>query len=168
MIADMLESEDYDDGSYGPVLVRLAWHTSGTYDKNTGKGGSNGATMRCAAGDPSTFWCLGWACRALHMYNRKEECVPICLTHVERGLGSDGLVRSAPTQPCACVPGPESLCLPKERAALCAVTCLRSADAYRSSHAVIRLSLAMIRGASCCVRWPSRSGFSTCTKVAGA
>lgn len=36
------------DGSYGPVLVRLAWHCSGTYDKNTGNGGSNGATMRFA------------------------------------------------------------------------------------------------------------------------
>jgi cytochrome c peroxidase len=40
------EKEDYDDGSYGPVLVRLAWHASGTYDKETGTGGSNGATMR--------------------------------------------------------------------------------------------------------------------------
>lgn len=30
----------------GPVLVRLAWHASGTYDKATGTGGSNGATMR--------------------------------------------------------------------------------------------------------------------------
>ena len=48
-IADLLESNpDYDDGSYGPLLVRLAWHSSGTYDKNTGRGGSNGATMRCA------------------------------------------------------------------------------------------------------------------------
>ena len=27
------------DGSYGPVLVRLAWHASGTYDKETGTGG---------------------------------------------------------------------------------------------------------------------------------
>ena len=43
----MLEKEDYDDGSYGPVFVRLAWHASGTYDKNTNTGGSNGATMRC-------------------------------------------------------------------------------------------------------------------------
>lgn len=42
------ENEDYDDGSYGPVLVRLAWHASGTYDKVTGTGGSNGATMRFA------------------------------------------------------------------------------------------------------------------------
>lgn len=24
------EKDDYDDGSYGPVLVRLAWHASGT------------------------------------------------------------------------------------------------------------------------------------------
>ncbi|TGZ78893.1 cytochrome c peroxidase [Ascodesmis nigricans] len=45
-IADILEDNDYDDGSYGPVLVRLAWHASGTYDKDTKTGGSNGATMR--------------------------------------------------------------------------------------------------------------------------
>ncbi|KAI8993224.1 heme peroxidase [Pilobolus umbonatus] len=46
-IADMLEDDpDYDDGSYGPVLVRLAWHASGTYDVDTKTGGSNGATMR--------------------------------------------------------------------------------------------------------------------------
>ncbi|KAJ5669189.1 Cytochrome c peroxidase [Penicillium macrosclerotiorum] len=48
-IANRLANEtDYDDGSYGPVLVRLAWHASGTYDKETGTGGSNGATMRFA------------------------------------------------------------------------------------------------------------------------
>ena len=29
-IAAILEDNDYDDGSYGPVLVRLAWHCSGT------------------------------------------------------------------------------------------------------------------------------------------
>lgn len=29
-IAAVLEDNDYDDGSYGPVLVRLAWHCSGT------------------------------------------------------------------------------------------------------------------------------------------
>lgn len=27
------------DGSFGPVLLRLAWHASGTYDKTTGTGG---------------------------------------------------------------------------------------------------------------------------------
>jgi len=36
----------YDDGSYGPLLIRLAWHASGTYNAKTGTGGSNGATMR--------------------------------------------------------------------------------------------------------------------------
>ncbi|KAJ2842333.1 heme peroxidase, partial [Coemansia erecta] len=45
-IADILEEEDYDDGSYGPVFVRLAWHASGTFDKMTRTGGSNGGTIR--------------------------------------------------------------------------------------------------------------------------
>ncbi|KAH8921217.1 class II peroxidase [Atractiella rhizophila] len=45
-IAEILESESYDDGSYGPVLLRLAWHCSGTYDKESKTGGSNYATMR--------------------------------------------------------------------------------------------------------------------------
>jgi len=31
-----------------PMMVRLAWHASGTYDKTTGTGGSNGATMHFA------------------------------------------------------------------------------------------------------------------------
>ncbi|RPD57600.1 cytochrome c peroxidase [Lentinus tigrinus ALCF2SS1-7] len=48
-IAEVLDSaadKEYDDGSYGPVVVRLAWHSSGTYDKETNTGGSNYATMR--------------------------------------------------------------------------------------------------------------------------
>jgi len=46
-VAEALEdgADDYDDGSFGPVIARLAWHASGTYDKETGTGGSNGATM---------------------------------------------------------------------------------------------------------------------------
>ncbi|KAI9202721.1 heme peroxidase [Polychytrium aggregatum] len=44
-IADIIPA-DWDDGSLGPLLVRLAWHASGTYDRKTGRGGSNGATMR--------------------------------------------------------------------------------------------------------------------------
>jgi catalase (peroxidase I) len=31
-----------------PIAVRLAWHASGTYDKNDNTGGSNGASMRFA------------------------------------------------------------------------------------------------------------------------
>ncbi|KAH6897525.1 cytochrome c peroxidase [Coprinopsis sp. MPI-PUGE-AT-0042] len=46
-IAELVaDAGEYDDGSYGPVLLRLAWHSSGTYDKETGTGGSNYATMR--------------------------------------------------------------------------------------------------------------------------
>lgn len=45
-IAERLDDDDWDDGSYGPVLIRLAWHASGTYCKDTKNGGSNGATMR--------------------------------------------------------------------------------------------------------------------------
>lgn len=44
--AAMESNPDYDDGSYGPLLVRLAWHASGTYDKASGSGGSNGGLMR--------------------------------------------------------------------------------------------------------------------------
>jgi hypothetical protein len=52
-IADVLDADNYDDGSYGPVLVRLAWHASGTYDVKTATGGSDGATMRFA---PEAEW----------------------------------------------------------------------------------------------------------------
>jgi len=40
------KEQDYDDGTYGPLFIRLAWHSSGTYDAKTKTGGSNGATMR--------------------------------------------------------------------------------------------------------------------------
>jgi len=35
-----------DEPSHGPLFVRLAWHASGTFDKSSKTGGSNGATMR--------------------------------------------------------------------------------------------------------------------------
>ncbi|RVX67477.1 Cytochrome c peroxidase, mitochondrial [Exophiala mesophila] len=48
-VAQLLwDHDEYEDGSYGPVVLRLAWHASGTYDAATGTGGSNGATMRFA------------------------------------------------------------------------------------------------------------------------
>ncbi|KAK4502519.1 hypothetical protein PRZ48_005944 [Zasmidium cellare] len=54
-IASLLKQPEYDDGSAGPVLVRLAWHSAGTYDASTDTGGSNGAGMRYEAegGDPA-------------------------------------------------------------------------------------------------------------------
>lgn len=45
-IAESLDNDHYDDGSMGPLLVRLAWHASGTYDDKSKTGGSGGATMR--------------------------------------------------------------------------------------------------------------------------
>jgi len=54
-ITALLHQPEYDDGSAGPVLVRLAWHSAGTYDIATDTGGSNGAGMRYEAegGDPA-------------------------------------------------------------------------------------------------------------------
>ncbi|KAI8952947.1 peroxiredoxin [Xylaria longipes] len=54
-IRDLLNQPNYDDGSAGPVIVRLAWHSAGTYDAASGTGGSNGAGMRYEAegGDPA-------------------------------------------------------------------------------------------------------------------
>ncbi|KAG1806117.1 cytochrome C peroxidase [Suillus subaureus] len=52
-IAEVIDDAgDYDSAVFvcrwlfGPVVLRLAWHASGTYDKATGTGGSNYATMR--------------------------------------------------------------------------------------------------------------------------
>ena len=45
-IANSLDDYDWDDGSWGPVLIRLAWHASGTYQKSDNSGGSDGSTMR--------------------------------------------------------------------------------------------------------------------------
>ncbi|KAI8840916.1 heme peroxidase [Chytridium lagenaria] len=39
-IRAILKKPDWDDGSLGPVFVRLAWHASGTYSKKDGSGGS--------------------------------------------------------------------------------------------------------------------------------
>mmetsp|Transcript_14904 Transcript_14904/g.25478 ORF Transcript_14904/g.25478 Transcript_14904/m.25478 type:complete len:350 (+) Transcript_14904:69-1118(+) len=38
----------HDDGSRGPVLIRLAWHAAGTWDPHSKTGGSDGSTMRYA------------------------------------------------------------------------------------------------------------------------
>ena len=49
-----MDNPSWDDGSLAPIFIRLAWHSSGTYDKASGTGGSNGAGMRfeVEAADP--------------------------------------------------------------------------------------------------------------------
>ena len=44
-ILEQMDDETWDDGSYAPILIRLAWHSSGTFCATTRTGGSNGATM---------------------------------------------------------------------------------------------------------------------------
>mmetsp|Transcript_12209 Transcript_12209/g.25008 ORF Transcript_12209/g.25008 Transcript_12209/m.25008 type:complete len:244 (+) Transcript_12209:1204-1935(+) len=45
-IKEIIHAPSHDDGSYGPLFIRLAWHTSGTWDKKRKNGGSNGCTLR--------------------------------------------------------------------------------------------------------------------------
>lgn len=45
-IKGVLEDDSHDDGSYGPIFVRLAWHSSGTYCMFNDNGGSAGSRMR--------------------------------------------------------------------------------------------------------------------------
>jgi cytochrome c peroxidase len=52
-IAALLDDNDFDDGSYGPLFVRLGWHASGTYSKLDSSGGSNGGCMRF---EPESSW----------------------------------------------------------------------------------------------------------------
>lgn len=57
-IQKILNDESYQDSSYvgatpGPLFVRLAWHSAGTFCKQSRTGGSAGATMRF---EPEASW----------------------------------------------------------------------------------------------------------------
>ncbi|CAF4500975.1 unnamed protein product, partial [Rotaria sp. Silwood2] len=52
-ISALLDDNNYDDGSYGPLFVRLGWHASGTYSHIDSTGGSNGGCMRF---QPESDW----------------------------------------------------------------------------------------------------------------
>ena len=48
-IASRLRDRKHDDGSLAPLLIRFAWHCSGTFDAASMTGGSNGNTMASQA-----------------------------------------------------------------------------------------------------------------------
>ncbi len=52
----MTDSQDWwpaDYGHYGPLFIRMAWHSAGTYRIGDGRGGAGGGTLRFA---PLTGW----------------------------------------------------------------------------------------------------------------
>ena len=86
-------------GSYGPILVRLAWHSSGTYKKEDNTGGSNGATMRFRPEAEHSANAGLHVARELLEPVKKQVCFCWALCEWDAGLPLDGSFMLG--QPCS-------------------------------------------------------------------
>jgi catalase (peroxidase I) len=84
-----LPARSHDDGSYGPLMLRYAWHLCGTYDAVKNSGGSNGNTMRFSRekNDPEN---AGFAL-AERFVERVEQAFPGVLSRADVQVFCGGL-----------------------------------------------------------------------------
>eukprot|EP00959_Pyramimonas_sp_CCMP1952_P259630 5428525-Pyramimonas_sp.AAC.1 len=99
------------DEGHGPVLVRLAWHCAGTFDKGSCTGGSNGATMRfCPESEAGANAGLGVARAMLEPIKERNPDLSYADLWTLAGCVSSALAPSPPrTDACSTLPRPPRL-----------------------------------------------------------